>query len=120
MRQAVVQRGEGGMWPWLLQRITAVVLIYALAVHLVVTHIFNLGELTFANVDERLESWFYLVTDFALLGASLFHGLNGLRMVLLDYGFRGGRRVALDIVLVVVGVATFVYGTIGLWAWIGA
>jgi succinate dehydrogenase / fumarate reductase cytochrome b subunit len=110
---------ESGLWPWLVQRITAVLLIYALAVHLVVTHIFNLGDISFANIDQRLESWFYIVTDFILLGASLVHGLNGLRMVLLDRWFRGVSRYALDFVLVVLGVATFAYGAWGLWAWLG-
>jgi succinate dehydrogenase / fumarate reductase cytochrome b subunit len=119
VRDEALHRGEGGTWAWLLQRISAVVLVYALAVHLIVTHIFNIGELSFSNVDARLESWFYIITDFVLLGASLFHGLNGLRMVLLDRWFGGPSRIVMDIVLVILGLVTFVYGTWGLWAWLG-
>jgi succinate dehydrogenase hydrophobic anchor subunit len=110
---------ESGLWPWLVQRLTAVLLIYALAVHLVATHIFAIGELDFANVAGRLDSWFYIVTDFILLGASLVHGLNGLRMVLLDRWFRGGSRYFLDAILVLVGAGMFAYGAWGLWAWLG-
>ena len=38
---------RGGMWAWLLQRVTAVVLIVGLLTHLVATHIFNLGHLSY-------------------------------------------------------------------------
>ncbi len=58
--------------------------------------------------------------DIILLVAGIYHALNGLRMVLMDYWF--GRRklaVGLNIVLWVVGVATVVYGAWALWPWIG-
>lgn len=119
MRQEAIARGESGFWPWFLQRVSAVLLIYALLVHLVATHIFALGELSFANVEQRLQSWFYVITDFILLGAALFHGLNGLRMVLLDYWFAGKNRIGLDALLVIVGLGTFAYGAWALLVWIG-
>ncbi|MCZ7663904.1 MAG: hypothetical protein M5U22_13690 [Thermoleophilia bacterium] len=89
MRQELIQEHQGGMWLWLLQRVTAVVLVVGLAVHLIVLHAFNLGELTFDNVAARVASWFFAAVDLSLLGAGLFHALNGTRMVLLDYGFSG-------------------------------
>jgi succinate dehydrogenase cytochrome b556 subunit len=108
------------MWPWLLQRVTAVVLVVGLAIHLIVLHAFNLGDLNFDNVAARVASWFFAAVDLSLLGAGLFHALNGTRMVLLDYGFAGTKRRALGIVLWVVGVLTFVYGTWALWPWLTA
>ncbi len=120
MRQETITEHEGGMWPWLFQRITAVVLILGLAVHLFALHIVDLGSLNYANVADRLTSVFFMVVDFSLLAAGLFHALNGLRMVLLDYGFRGGRRVALNAGLWVVGLGFFVYGVWALWPWLTA
>lgn len=107
------------MWAWLLQRISAVVLLVGLMVHLIATHIFNIGQLSYTNIAERLQSVFFIVVDVLLLAAAIYHALNGVRMVLLDYWFsqRSTRRV-LDTVLVVFGVAAFGYGLWALWPWI--
>lgn len=106
------------MWAWLLQRVTAVLLLLGLAVHIIVTHALGLGELSFENVGTRLGSVFFVVLDLGLLAAGLFHGLNGLRGVLLDYGFSGGSRRVLSAFLWVVGIAAFAYGTWALWPWL--
>ncbi len=120
MRQGVIEESAGGMWLWLLQRVTAVVLILGLGVHIVVTHVLNLGELSYENVAGRLAMPFFVVVDFALLGAGIFHALNGLRMVLLDYGFSGRSKTMLSWGLFAFGVAAFGYGTWALWPWLTA
>jgi succinate dehydrogenase / fumarate reductase, membrane anchor subunit len=119
MRPAVLDSSSGGMWSWLLQRVTAVVLIVGLLTHLVSTHIFNLGHLSFLNIGDRLGSTFFVVVDVSLLAAAIFHGLNGARMVVLDYWLqtRASRR-ALTIALWALGSVTFVYGLWALWPWI--
>lgn len=116
--QEVLRRGEGGVWLWLLQRITAGLLLYGLTVHLIVLHVFNVGELGYENIAARLASGFFIFTDVLLLAAAIFHGLNGLRMVLLDYGFRGSARTGLDVVFVIFGLGALVYGVYALWPWI--
>jgi len=115
----VLDEGAGGMWAWLFQRITAVVLIIGLLTHLVATHIFGLGHLSYLNIGHRLSSDAFRVVDISLLAAAVFHGLNGARMVVLDYWLasRGARR-ALSAALWVLGLATFVYGMWALWPWI--
>lgn len=120
MRRDVIETHAGGMWLWLLQRVTAVVLVVGLAVHLIVLHAFNLGDLSYDNVAARVASWFFAAVDLSLLGAGLFHALNGTRMVLLDYGFTGSNRKVLAAVLWVVGVVAFAYGTWALWPWLTA
>ena len=120
MSAAVLDQSRGGMWAWLAQRVTAVVLIVGLLTHLVATHVFNLGHLSFLNISDRLGSTFFVVIDVSLLAAAIFHGLNGARMIVLDYWLktRGG-RLALTIGLWVLGSVTFVYGLWALWPWIG-
>ncbi|OFW68357.1 MAG: succinate dehydrogenase, hydrophobic membrane anchor protein [Actinobacteria bacterium RBG_13_63_9] len=119
MKAEVVAAHKGGMWAWLFQRITAVLLILCLALHLVLTHILNIGELNYGNVANRLAHASLTAVDIILLAAGIYHALNGLRMVLMDYWF-GSRRwaVALSIVLWVVGLAAMGYGTWALWPWI--
>ena len=120
MRQETVQLDTGGMWLWLLQRVTAVVLLLGLAAHVIATHALDLGDLSYDNVAGRLASGFFVVVDFSLLAAGLFHGLNGLRMVLLDYGFTGRAKTLLSWALLLVGLAMFAYGTWALWPWLTA
>jgi succinate dehydrogenase cytochrome b556 subunit len=107
------------MWSWLFQRITAVLLIVCLAVHLIFTHILNIGELDYDNIGARLAHGAFIAVDIILLAAGIFHALNGLRNVLMDYWFTSRKRaMVLSIVLWVVGIVAMVYGTWALWPWI--
>jgi succinate dehydrogenase / fumarate reductase cytochrome b subunit len=114
-----LDRSRGGMWPWLGQRVTAVLVIVTIMVHLVLTHYVAIGELSFDNIGDRLAGGVVLVNDIVLLVAVVFHALNGLRMVVLDWGLSGvaGRRV-FDAVLWLVGTATVAYGVWALWVWV--
>ena len=120
MKAATVDTHRGGMWSWLFQRITAVLLIVCLAIHLIFTHILNIGELDYANVADRLAHGGLTAVDIILLAAGIYHALNGLRMVLLDYWFTSRKRaVALNAALWAIGLAFLVYGIWALWPWIG-
>jgi succinate dehydrogenase / fumarate reductase cytochrome b subunit len=107
------------MWLWLLQRVSAVVLLVSLITHIVATHLLNIGKLSYDNIAHRLMSAFFITMDILLLAAAIFHGLNGTRMVLLDYWFaeRRSRRL-LDAGLLAFGVAAFGFGLWALWPWI--
>jgi len=114
-----LDRSRGGMWPWLGQRVTAVLVIVTIMVHLVLTHYIAIGELSFDNIGERLAGGVVLVNDIVLLLAVVYHALNGLRMVVLDWGLSNvaGRRV-FDAALWLAGIATIAYGIWALWVWV--
>jgi succinate dehydrogenase hydrophobic anchor subunit len=118
MRQEVLERNAGGMWPWLGQRVTAVLVMVTIMVHLILTHLFASIPLTFDDIGDRLASTAVLVNDVVLLLAVLYHGLNGVRMVALDWGLSGGGRRVLDGVLWLVGIAAAIYGVWALWVWV--
>jgi succinate dehydrogenase hydrophobic anchor subunit len=119
LRAETVSKHRGGMWSWLFQRITAVLLIVCLAIHLIYTHILNIGQLDSANIAARLAHVSLIIVDLIRLAAGIFHALNGLRMVLMDYWFTSRKRaMVLSIVLWVVGIVAMVYGTWALWPWI--
>ena len=107
------------MWPWLGQRVTAVLVIVTILIHLVLTHYVAIGQLSYDNIGERLAGAAVLVNDVVLLFAVVYHALNGLRMVVLDWGLSSpsGRRV-FDVVLWVVGVAAVIFGIWALWVWV--
>ena len=69
MRTETLDRSRGGMWPWLGQRVTAVVIIVTIMVHLVLTHFVAIGELSYDNIGERLATTAVLVNDVLLLVA---------------------------------------------------
>jgi succinate dehydrogenase / fumarate reductase cytochrome b subunit len=119
MSSEVLERNRGGMWPWLGQRVTAVLVFATIVVHLVLTHYIDIGRLSFDDIGQRLAGGVVLVNDVVLLVAVVYHALNGLRMVVLDWGLSNvaGRRV-FDAVLWLAGIATMAYGIWALWAWV--
>jgi succinate dehydrogenase hydrophobic anchor subunit len=119
MRTEALDTARGGMWPWLGQRVTAVLVIVTILIHLVLTHYIAIGHIDYDNIGARLATGAVVVNDMVLLFAVVFHGLNGLRMVVLDWGLSSsaGRRV-FDVVLWVIGIAAVIFGTWALWVWV--
>jgi succinate dehydrogenase/fumarate reductase cytochrome b subunit len=64
-------------------------------------------------VKQRLAQGFFVLVDFSLLGLVLFHGLNGIRNILLEWEPLNRRRQGLTIGLCILGGVTFIYGA---WA----
>ncbi|MHB0871272.1 MAG: succinate dehydrogenase/fumarate reductase transmembrane subunit [Chloroflexota bacterium] len=107
-------RKSSGAWAWLLQRVTALLLLGLLGIHIAVIHFVRPeGEITFASVHIRLATLLYMVVDYSLLGIVLYHGLNGARNVLLDFTFGVRAQKAISTALLLVGLVAFVYGA---WA----
>jgi succinate dehydrogenase / fumarate reductase cytochrome b subunit len=118
VRSEVLDGNRGGMGPWLGQRVTAVLVIVTIIIHLVLTHFVAAGQLSYDNIGERLASGAVLVNDVVLLVAVVFHALNGVRMVVLDWGLANpGARRLFDLVLWLLGIVAVVYGVWALWVW---
>lgn len=103
--------GPGNMWGWLLQRISAALLLFFVMAHLWIEHFLHVGAaITFHSVEARLVYAVYSFVDFGLLAVVVYHGLNGLRNVLLDLSPAPSTVRTLTAVLWVAGVVTFVWG----------
>jgi len=89
---------------WLAQRITAVLLVVFLGLHLWVSN-FVMQSTTLPRA----------MIDLSLLALALFHGLNGVRTVVLDFGFGQQGRGFLSLSLTVVGIVGFLFGVYGFW-----
>jgi succinate dehydrogenase hydrophobic anchor subunit len=50
-----------------------------------------------------------------LLGLALFHGLNGVRTIILDFNVRIQGRKFTTMILLLLGAAAFLFGLHGLW-----
>ncbi len=111
---------DSKLWTWHLAA-GGVILVF-LSLHMAVMHLNAiLGVLNpaggspvdWANVVARARSVFFAVTYVVLLGAALFHGLYGLRNILLELGPARWLRTAIGVVLLVGGIGLFV---VGAWA----
>jgi len=71
-------------WGWFSQRVTGLLLVLLVAVHVHLAYFAEPGgAVTFNLVQTRSRSWIFVV-DQLLLITGLYHGLYGLRQVLLD------------------------------------
>lgn len=108
-------RKSSGSWSWLLQRVTAAVLVLLLAWHVIVLHwVRPGGDITFGSVTLRLQTLLYMVIDYGLLAFGLYHGLNGVRNVLLDFTFGQRAQRPISMFLLLVGLVAFAYGAYAL------
>ncbi len=113
-------RGENiGMWTWLLQRITGLLLVFYLFAHLWVLHYANLpNKVAFDEILARLQSPLFLVFDLMLLALVIFHALNGVRVIVIDFGISSRAQKMLFWGLMLLGFAMFLFGVYALWPFI--
>lgn len=108
------------MWSWLLQRVTGLLLVVYLFIHLWVLHYSNKGEVTFDSILSRLQSPAFVVFDLMLLALVIFHALNGVRIVILDLGISQRAQRMLFWGLMLLGFALFLFGVYALWPFISS
>jgi len=106
-----------GTWAWLLQRVTAVLIIVFLGTHIILAHFSNLDpatpeddQLSYQSIEARLAMLPILFTDYALLVTGIYHGLNGLRMVGFDFVVNRTKRRLMDGALWMVGIVAVIWG----------
>ena len=106
---------SGRAFNWYLQRITGAALLVLLILHFWVEHFtaeVRTHGLTFEIIQRRFfaNHWFVAV-DITFLIVATYHGLNGVRNIILDFG-RVTRpyRIGVTIVLVGLGITLAVWG----------
>ncbi len=105
-----------GTWPWFFQRLSAVLLVVLLAVHIVIDHFWDMSsstsELSVANIHVRLASLVWVAVDWSLLGFVLFHGLNGTRTVMFDFDMFMKHKRLVDVGMWALGITMLIWGII--------
>jgi succinate dehydrogenase / fumarate reductase membrane anchor subunit len=100
---------------WYYFRISGVVLIFLVIIHLTIMHVTNdVSCTTYAFVAARYANPFWRLFDWLLLTLGLTHGVNGLRVVIDDYVRSPGTRLVLQSIAAVLLLAFFMLGTITL------
>jgi succinate dehydrogenase / fumarate reductase membrane anchor subunit len=110
------ERPVGGfeLWTWLFMRISGVVLLFLAVGHVLIMHLPDGGvsRVNFGFVAVRWSSPFWRTWDWAMLVLALIHGINGLRVITLDYVKPVGARIAINMFFYVTGFLLFVLGTV--------
>lgn len=106
--------GGGEFWSWLFMRISAIVLMFLVIGHVLIMHIPDGGvsRVNFAFVAARWNSPVWRTWDWMMLSLGLLHGINGLRVITLDYVRKPGWRVALNFGYYILGFVLFILGTL--------
>lgn len=109
-------RPVGGfeLWAWLFMRISGIVLLLLAVGHVMIMHVVDegVGRVDFAFVQLRWSSPFWRTWDWMLLSLAMVHGINGLRVITMDYVSRAGVRFAVNMFFYVLGFALFVLGSV--------
>jgi succinate dehydrogenase / fumarate reductase, membrane anchor subunit len=110
------ERPVGGfeLWMWLFMRISGIVLLVLALGHTLIMHLpaGGVDRVDFGFVAARWGSPFWRTWDWMLLSLALVHGINGLRIITLDYVRRPGTRFTLNMISYVLGFTLFILGTI--------
>ncbi len=91
------------MWSWVLHRITGATIFFFLFVHVLDTALVRVGPQAYDEVVATYKTPIVGLMEFGLIVAVLFHALNGIRVILIDFWSEGTRyqRLMLWIVAVV-------------------
>lgn len=81
-----------GMLAHVIQRITGLLLLFYLFLHVRTIYSLSEGPEAFDRAVGRFRTPFFKLLEIALLGAVILHALNGVRITLLDLGVAHGRQ----------------------------
>ena len=84
-------RGREGMLSWMLHRVTGVGVLLFLLMHIVDTFLLGFGPEVYNTVLAIYKSPFMRVMEVGLVAAVLYHALNGLRVIIIDFWSAGTR-----------------------------
>lgn len=84
-KRGPIYKGGIGQWSWLAHRITGVGIIAFLFGHIVDTFAIGFGPELYNETVSLYKQWWFAPAEVVLIGAVIFHALNGLRIILFDF-----------------------------------
>mgnify|MGYP001064173373 CR=1 FL=1 len=94
--RAVTYRGREGQIAWMLHRITGLGVFFFLALHIIDIFLMSFGPELFDSLLFFYHQFlFKLSIVFGLFPGVLYHGLNGIRVVAIDFWPNLGRKQAM-------------------------
>lgn len=89
--RALIYSGDSGQYAWVLHRATGLGIVFFLLVHILDIMLIGLGRDVYDHTVEFYGRPFIIPMEIALVGAVIYHALNGARIILIDF-WPGGVR----------------------------
>ncbi|MCV7299687.1 succinate dehydrogenase, cytochrome b556 subunit [Mycobacterium barrassiae] len=116
-RRRTLYRGDPGMWSWVLHRITGATIFFFLFVHVLDTALVRVSPQAYNEVIETYKTPIVGLMEIGLVVAVLYHALNGIRVILIDF-WQKGPKYQKQMLWVVIGIFLAVFipalGVIGM------
>jgi len=90
-RRGSVYRGDAGMWSWVAHRITGVLTFFFLFAHVLDTALVRVSPEAYNEIIETYKNPLVNLMEVGLVAAVLYHALNGIRIMLVDFWAKGAR-----------------------------
>ncbi len=90
-RRRTLYRGDPGMWSWVLHRITGATIFFFLFVHVLDTALVRVSPDAYNQVVDTYKTPIVGLMEAGLVAAVLYHALNGVRVILIDFWQHGPR-----------------------------
>ncbi len=78
-------RGREGQWAWILHRLTGVGVFIFLLAHIIDTACIGWGQSVYNKMIALYRNPYFRVGEVLLAGAVLYHALNGIRIIIIDF-----------------------------------
>lgn len=84
-KRGPIYKGGIGQWSWVAHRVTGVGIIAFLFGHIVDTFAVGFGPELYNETVSLYKQWWFTPFEVMLIGAVIYHALNGLRIILFDF-----------------------------------
>jgi len=96
LTRAVTYRGREGQIAWMLHRLAGIGVFFFLALHIIDIFLMAFGPRVFNSLLFFYHQWvFKLAIVFGLYPGVVYHGLNGIRVILIDFWPDLGKKQAM-------------------------
>jgi len=85
IRENLSYRKDSGSWAWIYHRISGIALIGYIFLHIYSLSPLTKGEIAFNQKMAAYSTPFFMFIEWLLFSFVLFHSLNGIRIVLVDW-----------------------------------
>ena len=110
-----------GMWAWLLFRVAGIVLVLYLFAHIGVISTARLsGHSTLNSAFDMFDHPLFVLLDLLLVWAVLFHALNGVRILLMDFGLGISRHKIVFVACMAIAVISLGFFAVKAFSYIAA
>jgi succinate dehydrogenase / fumarate reductase cytochrome b subunit len=85
-------KGGEGMWSWILHRGSGLLVLGFLFLHILDTSLIGFGKHHYDSIVNIYKQNWFIPLEVLLVGAVIYHSINGLRVILIDFWDAGARN----------------------------